>query len=180
MKEEVIGKRYAKALIQLGQEQGQLERVSKELETFAALFNESDILKRVLCDPIHDRNKRKAILGDVLKKLEAGNLCSNFLQLLLDKERMRYLPAICSAYQRLEDGIAGRLRANLTTAEDLQEGEKEAIQTALERKFNKDIILEWFKDPDILGGIICKVDGMVFDGCVRTQLEMLKETMKGE
>ncbi len=180
MKEEVIGKRYAKALIQLGQEQGQLELVSKELELFASLFDENEVLKRVLCDPIHDRNKRKAILGEVLKKLELGTLSFNFLQLLLDKERMKYLPAIYSAYRRLEDSLAGRLRANLVVAQELQEGEKEAIQKALEEKFNKDIILEWFKDPEILGGIICKVDGMVFDGCVRTQLEILKETMKGE
>jgi len=38
VKEEVIGKRYAKALIQLAQEQGQLGEVSEELASFVNLF----------------------------------------------------------------------------------------------------------------------------------------------
>ena len=180
MKEEVIGKRYAKALIQLAQEQGQLEEVSEELASFVTLFQESDTLKRVLCDPIHDRKKRKAILQELLAKIGTKTTCKNFLLLLLDKERIRYLPAIYTAFLRLEDGIAGRLRAKLVVASELQGDDKVAIQKALEQRFQKEIILEWFEDPDILGGIICKVDGMVFDGCVRTQLETLKETMKGE
>jgi len=140
----------------------------------------NNTLKQVLCDPIHDRKKRIAILQEVLKKLELKTSCSNFLLLLLEKERIRYLSAIYNAYRRLEDSIAGRLRAKLVVAGELEGDDKAAIQKALGQRFQKEIILEWFEDPDILGGIICKVDGMVFDGSVRTQLETLKETMKGE
>ena len=180
MKEDVIGRRYAKALIQLAQEQGQLAEVSGELAAFVSLFQENDTLRQVLCDPIHDRKKRKAILQEVLQKTEIKTVCANFLLLLLDKERIRYLSAIFSAFRRLEDGIAGRLRAQLIVAGELESDDKSAIQKALGDRFQKEIILEWFEDPEILGGIICKVDGMVFDGSVKTQLETLKETMKGE
>ena len=180
MKEEVIGRRYAKALIALGKEQGKWQEVGKGLGDFVALFEENEILRKVLCDPIHDRKKRKALLQDVLKKMEQGKICSNFLQLLVDKERIRYLPAIHSAYQRLEDSFAGRLRARLVTAQRLEDQEIAAIRKALEQRFQKDILLDWSEDSEILGGVICKVDGMVFDGSVRTQLETLRDSMKGE
>ena len=180
MKEEVIGKRYARALIDLGREQGTWQEVGKNLGDFVSLFEEHEILRKVLCDPIHDRTKRKTILKDVLQKLKLGTICSNFVQLLVDKERIRYLPAIYGAYQRLEDTLAGRLRARLVTARRLMDQEIEAIRKALEQRFQKDIILDSSEDPEILGGVICKVDGMVFDGSVRTQLEILKESMKGE
>ena len=180
MKEEVIGRRYAKALIALGQEQDKWQEIGQGLGDFMTLFEENEILRKVLCDPIHDRTKRKAILRDVLAKMELGTICSNFLQLLVDKERIRYLPAIYSAYQRLEDTLAGRLRARLVTAQRLEDEEVAAIQKALEERFQKEIILDSSEDPEILGGVVCKVDGMVFDGSVRTQLETLKESMKGE
>ena len=180
MKEEVIGRRYAKALIDLGREQGTWQEVGKGLGDFVALLEKNETLRRVLCDPIHDRKKRKAILKDVLDRMELVTICSNFLQLLLDKERIRYLPAIHSAYQRLEDSLAGRLRARLVTAQRLEDDEIAAIRKALEQRFQKEIILDWSKDSEILGGVICKVDGMVFDGSVRTQLETLRDSMKGE
>ena len=180
MKEEVIGRRYAKALIALGQEQDKWQEIGQGLGDFMTLFEENEILRKVLCDPIHDRKKRKAILEDVLAKMGLGSICSNFLQLLVDKERIRYLPAIYSAYQRLEDALAGRLRARLVTAQSLEDEEVAAIRKALEQRFQKEIILDWSEDSEILGGVICKVDGIVFDGSVRTQLETLKESMKGE
>ncbi len=180
MKEEVIGRRYAKALIALGQEQGTWKEIGQGLGDFVALFEENEILRRVLCDPIHDRKKRQAIMKGVLGKMGLGSICSSFLQLLVDKERIRYLPAIHSAYRRLEDSLAGRLRARLVTAQRLEGEEVAAIRKALEQRFHKEIILDWSEDSEILGGVICKVDGMVFDGSVRTQLETLKDSMKGE
>jgi len=180
VKEEVIGRRYAKALIGLGREQGTWREVGKGLGDFVALFEGNEILRKVLCDPIHDRKKRKAILKEVLGRIAPEKICSNFLLLLLDKERIRYLPAIYSAYQRLEDALAGRLRARLLTARRLEDKEMTAIRKALEQRFQKEIILDWSEDSEILGGVICKVDGMVFDGSIRTQLETLKESMKGE
>lgn len=180
MKEEVIGRRYAKALIALGQEQGTWQEIGQGLGDFVALFEENEILRKVLCDPIHERKKRKAILKGVLEKMGQGNICSNFLQLLVDKERIRYLSAIYSAYLRQEDSLAGRLRGRLDTAQRLEDQEVAAIRKALEQRFQKEIILDWSEDSEILGGVVCKVGGMVFDGSVRTQLETLKESMKGE
>jgi F-type H+-transporting ATPase subunit delta len=180
VKEEVIGRRYAKALIAIGQEQGTWQEIGQGLGDFVALFEENELLRKVLCDPIHERKQRKAILKGVLGKMGLGATCSNFLQLLVDKERIRYLPAIYSAYRRLEDTLAGRLRARLVTAQSLEDEEVAAIRKALEQRFQKEIILDWSEDSELLGGVVCKVDGMVFDGSVRTQLETLKDSMKGE
>ena len=85
MKEDVIGRRYAKALIAIGQEQGKWQEIGQGLGAFVALFEENEILRKVLCDPIHDRKQRKAILKGVLEKMGLGAICSNFLQLLVDK-----------------------------------------------------------------------------------------------
>jgi F-type H+-transporting ATPase subunit delta len=180
VKEEVIGRRYAKALILLGKEKGNWEGIGKDLETFVSLFDGNELLRRVLCDPVHDRKKQKRILQEILKRLGTDPICSQFLCLLVEKERIRYLPAIHKIYRQLEDNLAGRLRAKVITARKLGEEQIDAIKKSLEGRFHKKILLEETEDTQILGGIICKVDGMVFDGSVRTQLEILKENIRGE
>jgi F-type H+-transporting ATPase subunit delta len=180
MKEEVIGRRYAKALILLGKEQGNWEEIGKDLDAFVSLFQGNELLRRVLCDPVHDRKKQAAILQEVLKKLGTDPACSHFLLLLVEKERIRYLPAIFKIYRQLEDNLAGRLRAKVVTAQTLGDDQVAAIKKSLEGRFHKKILLEETEDPEILGGIVCKVDGMVFDGSVKTQLEILKENIRGE
>jgi F-type H+-transporting ATPase subunit delta len=178
--EEVIGRRYAKALILLGKEQGNWEAIGKDLEAFVSLFEENDLLRNVLCDPVHDRKKQGEILAEVLKRLGTDTVCSHFLSLLVEKERIRYLPVIFKIYRQLEDNLAGRLRAKIVTAQKLGDDQIDAIKKSLEGRFDKQILLEETEDTEILGGIICKVDGMVFDGSVRTQLEILKENIRGE
>ncbi|MEW6441709.1 MAG: ATP synthase F1 subunit delta [bacterium] len=180
MKEEIIGKRYAKALIRLGQDSGTWRQIGQDLDRFASVFEENEVLNRVLCDPVHERSKRKVILGQILDRMGIEGTSRRFVSLLLDKERIRYLPAIRAAYMRLEDGLAGRLRARVYAAARLSDEEIAAIQTGLGNRFKKQIVLETHEDPMILGGIVCKVDGMVFDGSVKTQLEKLRETIRGE
>jgi F-type H+-transporting ATPase subunit delta len=180
LKEEIIGKRYAKALIRLGQESGTWRQIGEDFDKFMSAFQQHDLLRRVLCDPIHDRKKRKSILQEILGRMGMQKLTASFLYLLLDKDRIRYLPAIQAAYARLEDHLAGRLRAKVYSARKLSEEEVAAIRESLGRRFKKQIVLETLEDAEILGGVICKVDGMVFDGSVKTQLEKLRGTIRGE
>jgi len=180
VKEEVIGRRYAKALIQIGKERGTWKRIGTDLESFVTLFQSDKLLNRILCDPVHERAKRRAIVKEVAQRLSLDPLTINFLLLLVDKERIRYLPVIFNIYRRLEDGLAGRVRAKVITAGKIDEDQRSSIQRMMEGRFKKQVILEETEDPEILGGVICKVDGMVFDGSVRTQLEILKERIRGE
>ena len=49
------------------------------------------------------------------------------------------------------------------------------IQGALERLSGKSVVLEARQDPDLLGGVVAKVGDMVYDGSVRTTLELMRE-----
>lgn len=180
MREEIVGKRYAKALIKIGKEQKVLERMREDLTRIVSLFRDQELFRRVMCDPVHDKERRKMILGEVMKRLDISPLSQRFLYLLIDKERIRIVPAILEAYVRLEDEAAGRVRAKILSAYQLAEGNVEEIRKALEEKLEKKVILEFQIEQDLIGGVICKVDGMVFDGSVRTQVETLKSTLRGE
>ncbi|NWG75551.1 MAG: ATP synthase F1 subunit delta [Rubrivivax sp.] len=180
MREQVVAKRYAKALLLIGKEQGVLQTIKEDLTKIVALYEDHETFRRVMCDPVYVREKRKSILEEVSNRLGISPLCKRFLYLLVDKERIRYIPAILEAYTRLEDESAGRVRARIESAYALEEDDVETLRRALERRLAKEVILELDTVPELIGGIVCRVDGMVFDGSVRTQVETLKSTLRGE
>jgi F-type H+-transporting ATPase subunit delta len=181
LREEILGKRYAKALIKLCVEKGVLERVREDLTNIVSVFNGQELFRRVMCDPVYAaKERRKAILKDVMKRLEISDICQRFLYLLIEKERIRYVPAILEAYMRLEDEAAGRLRARIVSAYPLPGENVDKIRKALEERLHKQVFLELQIEKELIGGVICKVNGMVFDGSVRTQIETLKETLRRE
>ena len=180
MREEIVGKRYAKALIKLGKEENVLERIREDLSRIVSLFNEQELFRRVMCDPVYGKDKRKEILIAIMEKLGISALCQRFLHLLVDKARMRNIPAILDAYMKLEDEAAGRVRAHIFSAYPLQDRIVQEIRKVLEARLHKEVVLEVQTQQDLIGGIVCKVNGMVFDGSVVTQLESLKSTLRGE
>ena len=180
MREEIVGKRYAKALIKLGKEENILERIREDLSRIVSLFNEQELFRRVMCDPVYGKDKRKEILNAIMEKLGISALCQRFLHLLVDKARMRNIPAILDAYMKLEDEAAGRVRAHIFSAYPLQDMIVQEIRKVLEARLHKEVVLEVQTQQDLIGGIVCKVNGMVFDGSVVTQLESLKSTLRGE
>ncbi len=86
---------------------------------------------------------------------------------------MRYLSEILGYYQILLDEAKGRIRATVISAQVLNEIEKSRLKLALKKILKKEILLEEKVDASIIGGIITKVDGKVYDGSIRTQIEKL-------
>jgi F-type H+-transporting ATPase subunit delta len=172
-----IARRYAKALMNIGQEDGKYDVYGEELSVFTALFQREEQLREVLSNPAFGIPRRQTIIKEVAKKLHLSPLTVNFLHLLVDKNRIRYLPDIDSLYRGLADEAAGRARVRLTTARDLSAQKKEELTQGLQNLMGKQVIMDIETDSALIGGVVAHIGGMVYDGSVKTQLERLKETL---
>lgn len=172
-----IARRYAKALMNIGQQDGNYEKYWEELDTFTSLFQREDELREILLNPALGLLGRQAIIKEIGKRLGLSLITTNFLHILVDKNRMRYLPDITSIYQELVDEAAGRARVLLVTAYDLSKDKLEELTQGLEELVGKKVIMEVERNPSLVGGVVAKIGGMVYDGSVKTQLERLKETL---
>ena len=88
------------------------------------------------------------------------------------------LPAIARAYGELLDQRLERVRATVTSAQPLGEGELSSVRDALAKAVQRTILLEAKTDPALVGGVVAQVGGTVFDGSVRTQLNRLRDELK--
>ncbi len=176
-----VARRYAKALLTLGKEDGKYKEYGEELASFAQLLEREPQLRDALLNPIHGREDRKKLLMRLIDLLQMSLLMSNFLQLLFDKQRLGAAAGISQVYQRQMDALENISRAQVKAVIPLDEATQERLCRTLEKLTKSKVIMEVEEDPAIIGGIVARVGDLVLDGSVRTQLASLSESLrKGE
>lgn len=178
MSVSAISRRYAKALVKLAAEQNQVERYGEDLAQFGSLLAAEDFLRLILESPTFPMDRKVGILGELLGSLAPAETMKNFFRLLLEKDRLQYLPQINGDYRRLADELSGIVRARVTTATELDPHQRQAICTGLERQTGKKVELTVAVDPTLIGGVQAEIHGRLFDGSLRTQLNRIEDTLK--
>lgn len=174
MIEGSLSRRYSKALFELARESGQEEKIGDELERFLSTSTESS-LRAVLSNPGFALESRKKILLEVARSLQLSSATENFLSLLLDRDRLAFVPSIIASYRHLVNQAKGRVDAKVVAAEPLGSTVIERLRDSLRRLSGKDVILQEEGDPELLGGLVVEFQGKIYDGSVRTQLEKMKQ-----
>lgn len=164
----------------MGERDGKYRSYLEELEGILGVFDREQRLKKALVLPLLEVKKRKELLSDVMRSLGASPSVSSLFNLLVENNRMGYLPIIRDVYQELVDDKEGRVRGTLWTAYPIDETSRNRIAEALKDKFNKEVVLETVEDKSLIGGVKVVIKGTVIDGSVKKQIETLKENILKE
>ena len=174
-----VARRYAKAMLQIGIDEGNLERLGREVGTLGRAVHSSPDLLEVLKNPAFGRDDREKILRAVLERIGAAKTVVNFAHLLLDRERVAILPDIARELDALIDERAGRVAAQVTSAAPLDQAQKDKLKAALEAMSGKEVEMQVEHDPALLGGVVAVVGDVVYDGSLKTQLDKMRRSMAG-
>ncbi len=166
-------KRYARAVFELAQQDGQLEQWARRLERVRELLSDPNVAA-VLRNPTIDRRQREAFVVDVpgLDR-EATNLA----RLLVESGRIDEAAGIEDEFQRLADDAAGRVRATATTAIELGSRDRERVAEQLSRELKQDVRLTVVVDPRVIGGMRLQYGDHVVDATVAARLEQLRRRL---
>ena len=169
-----LSRRYAKALFQLALENHREEQVDQEIERFVTAYA-TPPLSTVLNHPAFGAAIRKKILVEVAAGLQLSSLVRHFLSLLLERDRLTHLTSVVSYYRRLLYEAKGRVEAEVVSVGPLEETTLERLRVVLQGISGKEVILHKRTDPALLGGMVIQLEGKVYDGSIRTQLQKMTE-----
>jgi len=178
VKNLAIARRYAKALLLIGKEDGGAEDYRAELSSISNLINQNQPLRQAITNPLHDADARKRVLETLIDRLGLSRVMQSFLLLLFDKGRIGFIDSIDEFYQKLADELKGVARATVTSATRLSADAVEKIREGLSRRTGKKIILEINQDPSLIGGVVTRIGDLVLDGSIKTQLLGMRESLK--
>jgi F-type H+-transporting ATPase subunit delta len=173
-----VSKRYARALLSLGLEEGRYQEYGKELRAFADFYESRPELNQAISNPAFTLVDRKEILKAVLARSATSQTIRNFLNLLLDKNRITALGEISALYEQLTDEVSNIVRAEVVVYRPLAGEAEGRLGKALEQMTAKKVRMSVRQDKGIVGGIIVKIGDLVVDGSVRAQVQGIKESLK--
>jgi len=174
-----LGKRYARALLELARAAGTLEATGEELGRAVAAFEEPR-LRPFLLSPAIDRALRERTAKAVVAALGLSKTVANTIALLADRDRLAILPDVARWFDQLLDDELGRARVTVRSAAPLSVAEKnELIAVARRLTGRQNVIAATEIDAELLGGAILDIAGTVYDGSVKAQLARLSKDMAG-
>ncbi len=176
MIEGSLSRRYSKAFFQLAREAGREEAIGTEIEQFLDAYTGSP-LQTVLSNPAFSLGNRRTVLVEVAKQLQLSPVSHHFLSILLERDRLAFLPSIVASYRRLLNAVKGRVEAKVVGASALEPTMVERLREGLRVLCGKDVVLLLETNPDLIGGLLVELDGKVYDGSVRTELEKMRQRM---
>ncbi len=176
--EIAIARRYARALMALGKDAGNSDTLAGDLDKLAtALAAENGQLETALNHPAFLPSERRGVMEAVLGKIEVHAHVANTVRLMLDNGRVSLLPDLIREFSVLADAEAGRVRATVTTATELSKDLVAEVGKTLEAATGKTVLVESRVDPDLIGGMVIGVGGVVYDASVRNTLDQLRQDL---
>jgi F-type H+-transporting ATPase subunit delta len=175
-----IAKRYAKALFGAGEKDGNYKKYLDELGALLQFVEAEPRLKTTLMLPLIEMAKRSDLLSEVVRLVGVSPTVAGTIQMLLEKNRITYLPLVKEEYAALVDEKEGRVKGALYTAYPLASDAKARIEAALSQRLQKKVELTVTRDKELIGGVKVVVGGLRIDGTVRRQFEILNERIMKE
>jgi F-type H+-transporting ATPase subunit delta len=164
---------YAEAMFSVARAEDNLSQIEDELFRFARALESNDELRQALADPQLPSSRRQQIVEDLLGGV-AHPTSVSLVSMAVGAGRGRDLPAIIDELVKMSAAQANREVAEVRSAIDLDEGQRQRLAEALEKATGKAVEVKVVVDPTVMGGIVATVGDTVIDGSVRSRLEQLK------
>jgi len=171
---------YANALADIALEQGASEPAAKQLESFAAAYEESAELRTFLASPAVSMEAKHEVLEKIAKRLGASKIIRNFLFVIADHRRTQLIPEIVATFQQVLRQRQGVAEAEISSAVELTSAQKKELAATLARVTGKKIEPKYSLDPALLGGAVVRIGDTIYDGSLRSRLNEMRARLASE
>ena len=176
MKEQIIAKAYAQSIVELGVEL-KLDLV-KELTTLQEAINKNNDLETLLFLEVFTAEEKLSVLNEVMKRLGLSQITMNFMQFLIQEQRIGLMPMIFKNVIVIDDHNKGFLRGTIEGSEEsIPADVKEKLKSYLQEKLGREPILEYKKSANVTAGYRVTVEDLQLDASLENQLEQFKNSV---
>ena len=179
MSVQTVARRYAAALADVVAERGEARQVQEELAAWELMIKNNAQLQEVLRNPTIPYDQKQKVLSTLIARTRVRPLTANFLQVLLQNQRLTELGEVNKRFAQVLDERSGVVSAEVRTARPVPESSQQALRDKLMALTGKQVRLSFATDAELIGGIVTRIGSTVYDGSVRTQLQQVKEKMAG-
>jgi F-type H+-transporting ATPase subunit delta len=166
-----VASRYAKSLLDLAVEKGQLEQVYGDMLYLQQLTKESREFLSLLRSPVVKADAKNKVV-DAVTNGKISPMTVSFTHLMINKTREAVLPEIITSFINQYKELKGIKTIKLTTAIPVSDAMKNEIVTQVKKSGGFDNIeLQEIVDPNIIGGFVLQAGDQLIDASVLYDLK---------
>jgi F-type H+-transporting ATPase subunit delta len=171
-------RRYARAVFELAQEDGQIAEWSRRLAQVSDLLSDPRVAS-VLTNPTIAVARRMELISAAPHGGETGldPEATNLAWLLIESNRVGEAAGVAEEYEALADAAAGRVRATVTTAVELDPEERDKLSHQLSQRLGKEVRIASVVDKRVLGGLKLQYGDRLIDASLATRLQQLRRRL---
>lgn len=171
---ELAAKRWAKALIELSNENEEISKddILADLKSVAETISSSEELSEVLNNPSISAEEKQIVLCKLFQE-KIVPIVYNFLFVLNLKKRIGLIGDIVEEFASELEELKNIVRVEITSAIEIDETKKNEIRNRISEKLAKDVQISWGVDTDIIAGLIFNINDVVVDNSVKHKLDSL-------
>ena len=166
-----VARPYAEALCKSALESNALGTVSEGLAIVAAASADAQ-MRSALSNPQVSTQQKKDLFAAVVGDKLVPDL-KNLVAVLVDNHRELLIGDIAGQFDELKRDHEKVVRARITSAQPLSEGQRSEIVSALEKRYGKRVEAHLDVDPELLGGARVQVGDQVTNASVRDALAQM-------
>lgn len=168
----VVGDRYAESLFDLAKEENQVTQYLDDIKLVGEVLDSDPQIVQFFNHVLIENDKKiQSFKGNV------DQYVLNFLKLLVQSRRIRYIDDIVKSYINLSNQYLGIEEGVIYTPYELTDQQIQDIEKAISQKENKKVTLKVSIDPSLLGGIKVQIANRIYDGTIKNKVEMLKKEL---
>ncbi|MBE9527978.1 MAG: ATP synthase F1 subunit delta [Proteobacteria bacterium] len=179
MKSAENAKRFARSLLEIGIEETLAERFLADLGNFNEVLEGNHEFSAFLLNPMYSLEERRSLLEKVGAEIESTTAVIKFMWVLVSTRSVKLLGDIVAAYTKLLDEKAGRIRAVVESPFDMDADTLGEIEGKLSGATGKEVVVSAEKREELIGGLVIRLDNLLIDGSLKTQLEQMKDKILG-
>ena len=171
-----VAKKYSNALFLSVKEKGIFDQADAQMLALKQVVDGDRRLLNFLTAPQVSDEAKQALVKDVFEQ-RMERLLVEFLQMLVRKNRINYLPEIIEEFDRHVKAEKGISSVTAITAVPMTEAEKSSLSARLAAKTAMKIELRARVDASIIGGMILIMHNQIIDGSVQHGLNELQDQL---
>jgi F-type H+-transporting ATPase subunit delta len=173
-----IASRYAKSLLQLSLERGQLEVAQEDMATFRSALASRDFYL-MLKSPLVHGDKKISILTAIFAG-KISDLTLEFFKICIRKGREEFLPEMADAFAAQYRILKNILSVRIISASPLEAGVQDQIGQQLKSSGLATGEIQWDLkvDPSLIGGFVLELDDKRYDASVSHKLDQYRKEIR--
>ena len=165
------------AVVKGANHDGQAERLEDELFGVARLVTENPTLLDALSDPKRSDEDKFALLDTLLSGRALDATVRLARQAVVSSHRTMALAI--EEYQKVAAHNRNRLVATVSVARELGDADRQRLEGALARQYDRPVHLNVVVDQDVVGGVKVVIGDDVIDGTVASRLDEARRRLAG-